>query len=300
MIQGKNIMSEPNELHLDQPATLANVSLPTPAAEPALPAELVLPDAPAYQPPAPGVLPAELVLPDAPAYTPQAVPEVSLPPLTDYTPQPVAELKLSDPLPATIIAAPAPPVVPAAPVEPPATVIAAPAPPVVPAAPVEPPVTIIAAPAPPVAPAAPVEPPVTIIAAPAPPVVPAAPVEPPATIIAAPAPPVAPQAPVPPQLPPPPPATAKLAAPKDRGIAIILEVIGGLFGLLGMGWIYAGKTERGLVILVMWLLGNLVALVGDALLQCLICIHIPLALAAWGISVYQLLKYTRRNPDLFD
>jgi hypothetical protein len=41
---------------------------------------------------------------------------------------------------------------------------------------------------------------------------------------------------------------------KDRSIAIILEILPGLFGILGIGWIYSGKTGTGLA----WLIGYLI------------------------------------------
>jgi hypothetical protein len=38
-------------------------------------------------------------------------------------------------------------------------------------------------------------------------------------------------------------------------VALILEVIGGFFGFLGLGWIYAGKPAKGALLLVFyWLL----------------------------------------------
>jgi hypothetical protein len=37
------------------------------------------------------------------------------------------------------------------------------------------------------------------------------------------------------------------------GTAFLLEMIGGWLGFMGLGWIYAGRPRRGLVILVGWL-----------------------------------------------
>jgi hypothetical protein len=48
---------------------------------------------------------------------------------------------------------------------------------------------------------------------------------------------------------------------KDRSLAILLEIVPGLFGLLGIGWIYSGFTGAGLAWLVGFLLWNMVALV---------------------------------------
>jgi hypothetical protein len=48
---------------------------------------------------------------------------------------------------------------------------------------------------------------------------------------------------------------------KDRSLAIVLEIVPGLFGLLGIGWIYSGFTGAGLAWLVGFLLWNMIALV---------------------------------------
>jgi hypothetical protein len=45
---------------------------------------------------------------------------------------------------------------------------------------------------------------------------------------------------------------------KDSTIALLLELIG-LVGFLGIGHIYAGKTNRGIGLLVGWFLGNIIA-----------------------------------------
>jgi hypothetical protein len=50
------------------------------------------------------------------------------------------------------------------------------------------------------------------------------------------------------------------ASKKDRSLAIVLEVVPGLFGLLGIGWIYSGFTGAGLAWLVGLLLWNMIAL----------------------------------------
>ena len=42
---------------------------------------------------------------------------------------------------------------------------------------------------------------------------------------------------------------------RDPFVALILEVVGGFFGFLGLGWIYAGKPAEGALLLVCyWLL----------------------------------------------
>ena len=42
---------------------------------------------------------------------------------------------------------------------------------------------------------------------------------------------------------------------RDPFVALLLEIVGGLFGFLGIGWIYAGKPAHGVLLLVgYWLL----------------------------------------------
>ena len=48
---------------------------------------------------------------------------------------------------------------------------------------------------------------------------------------------------------------------KNRSLAIILEVVPGLFGFLGIGWIYSGFTGAGIAWLVGFLIWNMIALV---------------------------------------
>ncbi len=41
---------------------------------------------------------------------------------------------------------------------------------------------------------------------------------------------------------------------RDSNLAVVLEILPGIFGLLGIGHIYGGYTNRGIVLLVVWLL----------------------------------------------
>jgi hypothetical protein len=48
---------------------------------------------------------------------------------------------------------------------------------------------------------------------------------------------------------------------RDPAVALSLEVIGGFFGLLGIGWIYAGRPAGGIVLLLgYWLLDWVIGL----------------------------------------
>jgi TM2 domain-containing membrane protein YozV len=42
---------------------------------------------------------------------------------------------------------------------------------------------------------------------------------------------------------------------RDPFVALVLEVVGGFFGFLGLGWIYAGRPAMGIALLIgYWLL----------------------------------------------
>jgi hypothetical protein len=87
---------------------------------------------------------------------------------------------------------------------------------------------------------------------------------------------------------------------KDRSLALILEILPGLFGLLGFGWIYSGNTNAG----VLWLLGVLVwdimAIVIMVLTAGFGCIcTVPVNLVLVAISASSLNNYTKQRPELF-
>ncbi len=92
------------------------------------------------------------------------------------------------------------------------------------------------------------------------------------------------------------------AAPagKDRGLALVLEVLGSVFGFMGLGWMYVGKVELGLA----WLIGYWIAtgalLVFDLITLGLgLCLHIPLAIGAWALSAVLLRRHMESNLDQF-
>lgn len=88
--------------------------------------------------------------------------------------------------------------------------------------------------------------------------------------------------------------------PKDRSIAIILELLPGFFAFLGIGWIYAGQTTTGVIVLVADLVCNVIfAIIGAATLGIAFCLTVPLQLAAIAVSTYLLYQYTKKRPDLF-
>ena len=88
--------------------------------------------------------------------------------------------------------------------------------------------------------------------------------------------------------------------PKDRSIAIILELLPGFFAFLGIGWIYAGQMTTGVIILVTDMAFNCIfAVIGTATAGITFCFTVPLQLVAIGLSTYLLYQHTKNQPDIF-
>jgi hypothetical protein len=88
--------------------------------------------------------------------------------------------------------------------------------------------------------------------------------------------------------------------PKDRSIALILELLPGLFGLLGFGWIYSGETGRGIVWLGGMFVWSIIAIGIAVLTGGLSCFcTFPVSISLIAISVASLSSYTRQRPELF-
>jgi hypothetical protein len=68
--------------------------------------------------------------------------------------------------------------------------------------------------------------------------------------------------------------------PKDPNTAFLIELLGGLVGFLGLGYIYVGRTNDGLIRLVIYLVYNVIAWIAIAALSVVIvgCFCIPLQL----------------------
>jgi len=68
----------------------------------------------------------------------------------------------------------------------------------------------------------------------------------------------------------------------DPNTAFLIELVGGFFGLLGLGYIYVGRSSEGVVRLVAWLLYDIVAGTIIALLLAVVvgvvCIPIQLVI----------------------
>jgi hypothetical protein len=86
---------------------------------------------------------------------------------------------------------------------------------------------------------------------------------------------------------------------KDPNTAFLIELIGGFFGLLGLGYLWIGQTNDGLIRLVVWLIYNVVAWVAIVILLivslgCIGCFCVPAQiLIQIGIPIWS--AFTLKN-----
>ena len=85
---------------------------------------------------------------------------------------------------------------------------------------------------------------------------------------------------------------------RDPMVALLLELIGGFFGFLGIGWIYAGRAAPGLVLLVGyrlldWVVGLMLAF-GTLGAWC--CIWPAQNLLLGALSGYLSYRWVERHP----
>ena len=94
--------------------------------------------------------------------------------------------------------------------------------------------------------------------------------------------------------------SSPLLKDRNRNTALILEVVFGIFGMLGVGWIYAGQTGRGAGILVTCLVIEFALCAGVVLSSGIgfVC-FVPILMIAVAVSVYYLNRYTQQHPELF-
>jgi TM2 domain-containing membrane protein YozV len=75
----------------------------------------------------------------------------------------------------------------------------------------------------------------------------------------------------------------------DPNTAFLLELVGGLFGLLGIGYFYVGRTNDGIIRLIIFLLYNITAWIVITLLTAIIigCFFIPVQIVIQvGVAVW--------------
>ncbi|MGC9400512.1 MAG: FHA domain-containing protein [Anaerolineae bacterium] len=88
--------------------------------------------------------------------------------------------------------------------------------------------------------------------------------------------------------------------PKQRSTAMLLEIGPGLFGFLGFGWIYSGKTGTGITILIAYILTSLFfAVLGAITFGFSFFITVPIQIIAVIVSAVSLNSYTKQRTDLF-
>lgn len=94
--------------------------------------------------------------------------------------------------------------------------------------------------------------------------------------------------------------TSAVAVRKERSLALILEIGGGLFGLPGIGWLYAGQVTNGAVLLGVMIFINIIGLfVAFATLGGSCLCSIPFNLVVMGVSSYLLYNHTKQHPETF-
>ncbi|HMR66998.1 MAG TPA: hypothetical protein PKE64_23560 [Anaerolineae bacterium] len=77
--------------------------------------------------------------------------------------------------------------------------------------------------------------------------------------------------------------------PKDPDTAFLLELVGAFFGLLGLGYIYVGRTQDGLIRLIAWLIYNFIAWITIGILISLVigCFCVPVQLVIQvGVAIW--------------
>jgi TM2 domain-containing membrane protein YozV len=87
---------------------------------------------------------------------------------------------------------------------------------------------------------------------------------------------------------------------KDRNTTLILEILPGLFGIYGIGWMYANRMNTGVMLLVGGLIWLVIAVIINIATGGFACFcTIPVNIAAVALSATQLNSYTKQHPELF-
>lgn len=87
---------------------------------------------------------------------------------------------------------------------------------------------------------------------------------------------------------------------RNRKLALAVEIGGALFGLFGLGWIYAGNTAFGFVLLLAGLAWVGISLFVGALTVGISCLFtVPITLVVIVVNAVMLNKYIDQHPELF-
>jgi TM2 domain-containing membrane protein YozV len=69
---------------------------------------------------------------------------------------------------------------------------------------------------------------------------------------------------------------------KDVNTAFLIELVGGFFGILGLGYLYTGRTNDGILRLILWIIYDVVAAITISLLLAvfigILCIPLQFAI----------------------
>jgi TM2 domain-containing membrane protein YozV len=96
-----------------------------------------------------------------------------------------------------------------------------------------------------------------------------------------------PPAPVPPQYPQQP--QQYQPAPKDPNNAFLIELVGGIFGLMGLGYFYTGQMEAGAIRLIAWIAFMAIGWTVTALLSAILiglCLIPVMLVAQFGVPYW--------------
>lgn len=92
------------------------------------------------------------------------------------------------------------------------------------------------------------------------------------------------------------PQQANLPRSKDPSTALVIELVGTLFGFMGLGWLYAGHTSPGIIALVAWLVVVIVAVVITVLTGGLFaCLWLPVQVVAAIVSGLMVKQAVERD-----
>lgn len=88
--------------------------------------------------------------------------------------------------------------------------------------------------------------------------------------------------------------------PKDRSNAMLLEILPGIFGFLGFGWIYSGNTNTGIAWLIGYLVWNFIATIIILVTSgCGCFLTLPVNVVLIILSTSSLKTYIKKHPELF-
>jgi hypothetical protein len=88
----------------------------------------------------------------------------------------------------------------------------------------------------------------------------------------------------------------------DKNIAFILELIGGLFGFLGIGYMYAGEIKGGVMRLLLWFALLYFSWIVASILSIILiglCLMPFIIVAQVGIPIWSAFELKKRLEEAF-